>query len=318
MFYPLPDDFFIQLKNKYDEAVANNFLNFNGDSVKNESLKVTLGDDSNSVTIDLQYSTIHSLMLRPEKGDFKKNPFEDPEPELTIIEDFGAQNQFRIVYNKFPVVPRHIMLLTKEFKSQTTPLSPDELIGTFSILKKLSEDKENQWFGFYNCGEASGASQPHKHVQFMTLPKDFTPFPLLAVENSDSFIPTTKREPLQLPELPMAHFIAKLPPKLDDLDEESLVLYFSSLLQRALTVLRENDAKSISYNVIMTTSFMMVVPRSHGKYEDLGINSCGILGLFLFKSDDLLARVKESTPQKVWQDVGFPNTFGQPSDEYHY
>ncbi|CAH6718846.1 diadenosine 5',5'''-P1,P4-tetraphosphate phosphorylase 2 [[Candida] jaroonii] len=314
MFFPLPDNFFELLHSRYDQALADGLMKFNGDDVKNELLEVNLGN----FTVNLQYSTIYSLMHRPEKGDFKANPFEDPEPELTIVENFGDKNQFRIVYNKFPVIPRHIMLLTKQFKPQTTPLSPDELVGSFTILKKLEEvDPNNKWFGFYNCGEDSGASQPHKHVQFMTLPEGFKAFPETIIEKSDAFIPNTKREPLQNANLPFAHFIAKFP-SLDDMVEEDLIMYFMSLLQRTLTVLRENKSESISYNVVFTTDYMMIVPRSHGKYKDLGINSCGILGLFLFKNDELLETVKEDTPEAVWKSVGFPNTSGQESDEYHY
>lgn len=314
MFYKLPDNFFTILNEKYDAALADGFMKYNGDSVVTQSHTLKL----NGLEVDLQYKTIHSLMHRPEKGDFKKNPFEDPEPELTVVEDFGDSNQFRVVFNKFPVVPRHLMILTKQFKSQTTPLSPDELKATYSLLHTLAADKDDKWFAFYNCGENSGASQPHKHVQFMTLPKDFKAFPDHIISESDSYIPDTKREPLQHPEIPMAHFIAKLPTNLNGLAEEELIMFFSSLLQRALTVLRENKAESISYNVMMTLEYIMVVPRSMGKYKELGINSCGILGLFLFKNDDLLKIVVDDTPEKVWNSVGLPNTAGQGSDEYHY
>lgn len=317
MFFAIPDDFFKTLYDKYDEALKLGIMNFNGGSVQNEMANLEFEADGKSTTVNIQYSTIHSLMHRPEKGDIKRNPFEDPEPELTVVEDFGDSNQFRIVYNKFPVVPRHIMIITKKFKSQKTPLSPDELMASYSLLEKLKEDKDNKWFGFYNCGDESGASQPHKHMQFMTLPKEFTPFPETVVSSSDAFIPSTKREPLQIPQLPMAHFIAKLP-NLEELNEEDLVMFFTSLLQRCLTVLRDNEAPSISYNFIMTTEYMMIVPRRYGKYQDLGINSCGILGLFLFKNDDLLNMVKKDNPKKVWEYVGFPNTSGQGTDEYHY
>lgn len=314
MFYQLPENFFDLVYEKYDQALKDGFLKFNGESVESEYTTLKLGN----LDVNLQYNIIHSLMHRPEKGDFHKNPFENPEPELTVIEDFGDSNQFRIVYNKFPVVPRHLMFLTKQYKPQTTPLSPDELKATYSILKTLATDPKDRWFAFYNCGQESGASQPHKHVQFMTLPKDFKPYPDFIVSESDSFIPDTKREPLQNPGIPMAHFIAKLPTNLNDLSEDDLIMYFTSLLQRTLTVLRENDANSISYNVIMTTEYIMMVPRSLGKYKELGINSCGILGLFLFKNEDLLKIVQDDTPQKVWEMVGFPNTAGQKSDEYHY
>lgn len=314
MFYAIPDDFMDQLYEKYDKALHSDKLKFNGSSVKHESHLVELDD----LQVELQYTVVQSLMHRPEKGDVNKNPFEDPEPELTVLEDFGDNSQFRIVYNKFPVVPRHIMMLTKNYKPQTTPLSADELAGCFSILETLNmRDSKEKWFGFYNCGPESGASQPHKHVQFMTLPNEFVPYPCKIISSSEPFIPNDKHEPLQHPQIPYAHFIVKLP-DLKLVTIEDLVLCFSALLQRTLTALRNNDSESINYNVILTTEFMMMVPRVHGKYKQLGINSCGILGLFLFKNDELLNLVKQDTPLQVWKHVGVPNTAGESIDEYNY
>lgn len=314
MSYDLPNDFFDLLFNKFEEAKSLGVLKFNGDAVENEISTEKIND----FTFDIQYSLISTLLNRPGKGTQKFNPFENPEPELTIVEDFGDENQFRIVYNKFPVVPRHIMLLTKAFKSQTTPLSPDELTGTYAILKKLAEDKNDKWFAFYNCGEESGASQPHKHIQFMTLPKGFSSYCEKIALKSEAFIPDTKREPLQDGNLPFAHYIARLPNNIEELESDDLIMYFSSLLQRALTTLRDNEVPHISYNVIMTLEYMMIVPRSNGTFNGLGVNSCGMVGLFLFKSREILDMIKNAGLEKVFEHCCLPSSAGQGSDEYHY
>ena len=63
-------------------------------------------------------------------------------------------------------------------------------MATYKILQALKNQNQNQnqnqnldqntenWFAFYNCGPESGASQPHKHIQFMTLPsrEQFKPY----------------------------------------------------------------------------------------------------------------------------------------------
>jgi len=73
--------------------------------------------------------------------------------------------------NKFAVVPLHFLLVTKHFESQTFPLTPPQLIAAYQVLlsfydaKRSADSPAGELLCFYNCGEMSGASQPHKHVQ---------------------------------------------------------------------------------------------------------------------------------------------------------
>lgn len=312
----IQDNFAKQLFGKYATAQDDEHLVFNGKSAVNESIVAHSGDSE--YLFDL--TELQSLEHRPEIGTIDKNPFEKPEPELTVLSSFGNKDEFRIVLNKFPVVPAHFMMVTKQFKSQDTPLSPSELTSTYLLLHKLeAQDLNKKWFAFYNCGPQSGASQPHKHVQFMPLPDNYTPFAEVLANTSGHFIPNQFQEPLQDGNLPFAHFLAKLPEKSTELDEETLALTFLSLLQRTLTVLRDNEAGHISYNVIATTKFIMLIPRSKAKFQgSLGINSCGYMGLILCKNASLVGLVKSEGPLEILSSVGFPSTAGQKSDEYHY
>lgn len=315
MLYDIPNDFYQQLSSRYEEAIENGHMKFNGESATHEIFHEQFGNSA----IDVQLTLLTSLMHRPDKGQQKINPFATPEPEMTILDSYGHDDEFKVVFNKFPVVPKHFMIITQKFKPQTTPLSTSELVASYTILNHLKQLKlDENWFAFYNCGEESGASQPHKHIQFMTLPKNFESYGENLANTSAPFIPTVKDEPLQNPDLPFAHFVARLPDNASDLTEDDLAMYFVSLLQRALTVLRENEAKSISYNVVFTTKYMMIIPRKVGTYKDLGINSCGVLGLILCKSEELFNLVKTDGPGKILSSVGFPNTSGEETDEYHY
>lgn len=310
----LPQDFQKKLYEKYDTALKGGFLIFNGESATKEILTAELSGSP----YPFELTELHSLQKRPESGSINDNPFAKPEPELTIVP--SLHEDFRVVFNKFPVVPAHFMVVTKEFKSQNTPLSPSELVVTMELLKNLKEnDKEKKWFAFYNCGPESGASQPHKHIQFMTLPEEFTPYAESLAKTSPHFIPNQFQEPLQDPNLPYAHFVARLPENTLELTEDLLAMTFVSLLQRACTVLRDNGCDHISYNFCATTEYMMIVPRSSGKYKDIfGINSCGMMGLFLCKDAELVNVVKETGPLNILKELGFPNVHGQASTEYHY
>lgn len=312
----LPDDFCSDLYSKYETAMDAKNLVFNGEFATHNRLEREIDGKA----YEFELTLLKSLQQRPEVGNVNDNPFAKPEPELTVLPSFGSKDEFRIVFNKFPVVPGHFMLITKDFKPQTTPLSPNELVATISILKKLKEsDLGKKWFAFYNSGPESGASQPHKHIQFMTLPDGFAPFADNLANGSDAFIPNQMREPLQDKHLPFAHYVARLPDNSDEITEELLAMTYLSLLQRTLTVLKENESSQISYNFCATTKYMMLIPRSSGKYEDImGINSCGFMGLFLCKNDELFDMVKENGPENILKSIGFPNTSERPSADYHY
>jgi ATP adenylyltransferase len=70
------------------------------------------------------------------------------------------------VLNKFPINPHHFILATKEYKEQTHMLEEDDIEAAYACLKKYSQAGE-ELFGFFNSGEHSGASQPHRHIQFL-------------------------------------------------------------------------------------------------------------------------------------------------------
>lgn len=312
----LDENFCDVLYKKYDSALNGKHLIFNGESAIQE--RITSASLGSGYSFEL--TELPSLQQRPEVGTVKENPFANPEPELTIVDKIGISGEFKIVFNKFPVVPAHFMMVTREFKSQDTPLSPSELVSIFSILRNLkTHDSKEEWFAFYNCGPHSGASQPHKHIQFMRQPHDFKAFAENLANSGQHFIPSQYQEPLQDPKMPFAHYLAKLPDNYEDLDEETLALLFVSLLQRVLTVLKQKEAGHISYNFLATTKYMMLVPRSAGKFKnELGINSCGFMGLFLCKNAHLVDLVKSEGPENILGAVGFPNTAGETSDEYHY
>lgn len=315
MIYDLPSNFYDTLDNKYQEALKNDDIKFNGESAVSKLKQQNVGDS----TFNYQITLLSSLMHRPEKGSKENNPFKNPEKELTIADKFGPDDEFKVVFNKFPVVPKHFMMITREFKSQDAPLSPSELVGIYTLLGNLKKESNEKWFAFYNCGPQSGASQPHKHVQFMTLPKEYTSFGEQLAHTSAAFIPNPKEEPLQNKDLPFAHFAARLPTNELDLQHEDLTMYFVSLLQRCLTVLKQNEADHISYSFIMTTDYMMLVPRSNGVYKNIvGINSCGYVGLFLCKNEETQFLINEDGPLTILRACGFPNTAGEPVDEYHY
>ena len=137
-------------------------------------------------------------------------------------------------------------------------------------------------------------SQQHKHVQFIPLPpsEEFTPFPdILHKQNLQSN-----------KQLPFQHYVASLPH--GSTPEACLDAY-----NKLLTTLREhNTQRKLSYNFAMTTDWIFVAPRKKDDYQHegykIGVNSTGMIGLLLTKSDEETAFIEKVGPLAVLEDVG--------------
>ncbi len=89
------------------------------------------------------------------------DPFDPPEPALTVGEVGPAHVA---VLNKYPVIPAHLLIVTRAFEHQETLLTREDMEALRRCLAAAGG------LGFYNGGEAAGASQPHKHLQLVPLP----------------------------------------------------------------------------------------------------------------------------------------------------
>lgn len=57
-----------------------------------------------------------------------------------------------------------------EYQPQSSPLTPADLVQTYLLLL-AAQARRLPYFAFFNCGIQSGASQPHKHIQFLPTPE---------------------------------------------------------------------------------------------------------------------------------------------------
>ncbi|SCU95024.1 LAMI_0F00628g1_1 [Lachancea mirantina] len=312
-----------QIKEKYDSALKN------GDVVFTESSSSKHKDSKSGVSYMVTYAP--SLLKKPERRDEdaskKKDPFAEPEPELTVVDNVNGENEFRLVLNKFPVVPEHALLVTREFKPQTSTLTPKDLLTSYKLLQSLDDEDEGvRHMVFYNCGANSGSSQDHKHLQLLALPKKFAPLQDRLCSGQTHYIPNMNSEPLQDKNVSYAHFVVPLPEDETNIDEELLAMTFVSLLQRTLTFFQdwtsESERLSVGYNVMMTRSWLCLVPRSSAfsKKLNIGFNATGYAGLILIKDQEVFSHVQEN-PHVIDEfllECGFPNTAGSKSDQYSY
>ena len=86
------------------------------------------------------------------------NPFLNPDPELTVG-PIGTGHV--VILNKFPLCDRHLVLARRAFEEQLLPLAHSDFAALAEIMIEAGG------IGLYNGGTAAGASQRHKHVQWM-------------------------------------------------------------------------------------------------------------------------------------------------------
>lgn len=307
----VPSDFYEKVSKTFDSAVAS------GEVIYSEP-------EFKSVTIDdlqYNYSIVPALKSKPTAEENEKpkeeesnesskpfDPFDPPSPPLLVLPEY--KEDYAVVLNKFAVIPRHFLLVTRQFQSQNAPLRPADLEASYELLKAANSQSGKRHIGFFNCGKDSGASVLHRHIQFLTLPDGYKPFPddLKSVYSKYE----DGKKPLVHEKVKFAHFIVPV----HGTSQDDLGFRFSTLLSRVLTTLKINETKSISYNFLFTEEWFMVVPR---KAEDanggISVNAIGTIGMVLAKGEDELKFIEETGPATLVESVCFPRDEG---DEIEY
>ena len=90
-----------------------------------------------------------------------------------------------------------------DYQSQSAPLTPADLLQTYLLMLNANLTCGRPYFSFFNCGAKSGASQPHKHVQFLPTLQGFGGPPVervargIRLDNEcGSFVPVISLNPL--------------------------------------------------------------------------------------------------------------------------
>jgi ATP adenylyltransferase len=227
----------------------------------------------------VDYQRQLAIQPKPRPG----NPFADPDPAL-LIGEVGPRH--RALMNKYHVVENHLLIVTREFVDQEVLLD----IADFEALVRCLPGDERA-IAFYNGGRNSGASQPHKHLQVVTLPLS----PHLPIPMAPRLVPDP-------PRLPFPHAFARL----DDVNPARLLACYRDLLAQAgirATPSPEGERQSQSYNMLLGPGWMLVVPRTRDRFEGVPINSIAFAGALFVRNDQELEALRALGPMKVLQAV---------------
>jgi ATP adenylyltransferase len=98
----------------------------------------------------------------------RPNPFCPWDQRLEVL----GLNDHVVLLNKFPVEPRHLLLITRGWEPQQGWLDSRD----WEAVARLMAQVNGLWF--FNSGPDAGASQPHRHLQLLPRQADLPLCPL--------------------------------------------------------------------------------------------------------------------------------------------
>ena len=249
---------------------------------------------------------------KAKKSKAFKDPFMPPFDVGAHVCDL-KDGEYRILLNKFNVVPNHLLIVTSEFVQQSLPLNNNDFEVALQVIASMDG------LCYFNSGPFSGASQPHKHLQI--IPRNRA-FPI------EDFIKNIREkrkrdaeekeqendEDIKLYALEEYAFVHSVYLLEDESDYDKMYKAYRLMMDKIKTEVKLHKDEELSYNLMMTADFMFVVGRSMDSYFDemafgkdvsLSVNAVTFAGTFFCKSQLSLDMLKSAGPLKVLQAVTF-------------
>ncbi|KAF4556703.1 ATP adenylyltransferase-like protein 3 [Elsinoe fawcettii] len=259
------------VRGKYDSAKASGALTFS-----ETQLAIVQLHNQAQGNFQLRYCPAlqkKPTQQKPEQTKDKKrfNPFENPTGDLLVADVPSSSPTHRLVLNKYPIIPNHFILATREFAQQTDLLEPEDLAVAYTVLKAWEmENPAGKLFAFFNSGSESGASQPHRHLQFVPfedmqrdVPEGQTWRPLMLGGSPSE---------TSIPELPFETAKVKMS---SDITPAALHGVYLELVKKHVG-LNASGEPAGSYNLGMTSESLAIAKRTNEAYmykDDSGIES---------------------------------------------
>jgi len=232
------------------------------------------------------------------------DPFQPWEPTLYVAD---ASATHVCLLNKFNLVDHHLLIVTRAFEHQMSPLTAVDFESAWRCLA------EYEGLAFYNAGRIAGASQAHKHLQMipLPLPGSDTDLPLGAwISHTAACGGLSENR-----ELPFRHVISGVDPQwlYDPVSggQEALSVYHEMRARAGLRSEFTAGARQLPpYNLLLTRNWIMFVPRREAPLGPAEVNALGFVGALLARDDDELQTILDSGPLMVLEKAGLPRKLG--------
>ena len=249
-----------------------------------------------------------STQLPADRAQFEKpawserdaNPFLPYDPDMFVSE---LSETHICLLNKYNVLNTHLLLVTRVFEHQTDWLN----VTDFEAIRLCLTEFDG--LAFYNGGRIAGASQRHKHLQYVPLPlaPNDIDLPISAV------IPTAEWDAgiASIDSLPFVHALARIGTRTDSdnalpLSADALLEVYRGLLSATGIHVTSTRRQSMAYNLLATREWMLIAPRQAESYEDISVNALGFAGSLLVRDHAQLDLVRSIGPLALLSHVGIP------------
>ena len=230
----------------------------------------------------------------PRDPDF--NPFLKPDPALTV----GPVGDTHVaILNKFPLSQQHLVLARSTFEEQLLPLTRDD----FAALARVMTDAGG--LGLYNGGRAAGASQRHKHVQWIPdTPDNASLAMFVAGLPKDAAAHTVTTHPA----LPMRHCFVRADCAPGMPVEQAAEQLYQAWLRGMATLDLKPGADGLlpPYNMLVSHGWMLLIPRSQEHYEGISLSAICFGGTLYTRHREQVDIVRKAGPMQVLAGVGYP------------
>jgi sulfate adenylyltransferase (ADP) / ATP adenylyltransferase len=231
----------------------------------------------------------------------KFNPFLPYDPNLFVTD---ISETHVCLLNKFNVIAHHFLVITRAFEEQESLLTLQDFLAAWVCLTEVNS------FVFYNAGKAAGASQRHKHLQFLPLPL-IAESPDLPIESTISAA-TFRNEIGQISCFPFQHALIRFNFK----GHQNILkraLYSLECYQKLLTTVNistlsnQEERNNISaYNLLMTNEWMLIIPRLQESSSNISVNAAGFAGTLFVRSMEQMQLLKAKSPIAILRGVTLP------------
>lgn len=252
--------------------------------------------------VRFQVRVVSSLMRRRldaararSAGAKPANPFLPYEESMFVAD---VSDSHVCLLNKYPVIDHHTLIVTRDFEPQESPLNLQDFEALWRCLREYPA------LGFYNGGAGAGASQPHKHLQLAPLPladsRSLPIEPLLAQPAEDD-------RPRSHASIPYAHSYAALDPARvqtsDAAARYTLDLYRTMLAATGMVQGPDLPPLLPPYNLLITPTFILLIPRSRPSFEAIPVNALGFAGSFFVPDPEGFIAIRRIGPMELLRQV---------------